>query len=89
MTVIVPERAGFGATPRPDQVLLLPDESFVCGCRNIAEYGGFHASDRDGNLMAVGLYLNGEENPAWEGYYWCGGCGEIVIDARHLVFPPS
>ncbi len=39
--------------------------------------------------MANRRYTNGEENPAWEGYYWCGGCGQVVIDARALVFPPS
>lgn len=87
MTVIVPEKAAHGTIPRPGQVLLLPDDTFVCGCRNTAEQGGFHPSDRVGNLMATGPYINGEENPAWEGYYWCGGCGEIVIDARALVFP--
>lgn len=89
LPVVVPIPASYGMIPLPGQAFVKPDGLFHCGCGNIPEYGGFHPSDRAGKLMAGRRYINGEENPAWEGYYLCGGCGQMVVDARVLVFPPS
>ncbi len=90
MKIVIPVPVpGHDLVPSRGQVFLLPDHSFICGCGNIAETGAFHPCTETGELLANETYTNGEENPDWRGYYWCGGCGEIVIDARELTFPTS
>lgn len=90
MRIVIPVPAARGDAPRPGEVFVMPDGLLFCGCGNDvgARGPGFIPCTRDGELLMTDIYVNGEDNPAWaeEGCYWCAGCGEIVVDARRLLF---
>ncbi|WP_188186952.1 hypothetical protein [Nonomuraea sp. SYSU D8015] len=90
MKIVIPLPApSRDAVPAPGQVYIHHDGSWQCGCGNnpAARGPGWHACTASGDLLANEQYANGEENPAWKGYVWCAGCGEIIADGRTLLFP--